>query len=73
MSEPTKKGRCPICCDPKEITLRKNGTMREHPARSGTRPCGGTGREPEPAQVTDPREWAVLDGLVDQGTGDDDA
>lgn len=77
MSQPANpaKPRCPICRQPKP--LRKDGTLQQHNTVDGTRVCGGTWQEPEPVEeITgpDPREWAVLDGLLQgQAEGDDDA
>lgn len=68
------KGRCPICLRPEPFALRKDGTLREHKNRAGTRPCGGTGQDPMPDQRPEVgrRDLAVLDGLLgEQGGGDD--
>lgn len=70
------KGRCPICLNPKEIALRKDGTLREHKNRAGTRVCGGTGQNPMPTQQPEPvdrRDLAVLDGLMGGQEGGDSA
>lgn len=69
------KGRCPICLRPEPFALRKDGTLREHKNRAGTRVCGGTGQNPAPVQQPEPvdrRDLAVLDGLTgEQGGGGD--
>ena len=72
-TDPTK-GRCPICLRPEPFALRKDGTLREHRNRAGTRVCGGTGQNPMPDQQPEPvnrRDLAVLDGLLAGQDGDE--
>lgn len=74
MPTDSAKGRCPVCLRPEPFALRKDGTIREHKNRAGTRICGGTGQQPslvEQSEPVDRRDLAVLDGLLGGQDGDE--